>query len=362
MNVKIRKRENKNFTKVYVDIYYGFGKREYITVGKLYPPNNNPMVIKANEAVKKQAIEIVTQIKKGNNPYSFHSTSTYTLNSDFTDYFKCIAERKKDSSSQYISSYNHFMKFIGFKKISFQDLNKELVSRFQDYLFDKALSKKKMPLSNNTAVAYFEKLSIVINASIEEEIIAKNPIYSLKLKRKYIQPQRSFLTLDEIKRLENQPLGEHGVLKRAFLFSCYTGFRFGDILKLKRSNIYSIDGSKYACSFKMEKTKEPLVIPLNQKAYNLIKNELSKKPNERIFEGLTYSQSNVIISKWVESAEIYKHITYHNSRHTFACNLIQTNSDIFEVKNLLGHQDIKTTMVYAKTTSERLRSSVERLD
>jgi site-specific recombinase XerD len=48
-------------------------------------------------------------------------------------------------------------------------------------------------------------------------------------------------------------------------------------------------------------------------------------------------------------------------RHSFATNLISAGVDILAVKELLGHQDIRTSMVYAKANTETLRNAVELL-
>ncbi len=51
----------------------------------------------------------------------------------------------------------------------------------------------------------------------------------------------------------------------------------------------------------------------------------------------------------------------HSLRHTFATNLVSAGVDILAVKELLGHQDIRTSMVYAKANTETLRNAVELL-
>ncbi len=49
----------------------------------------------------------------------------------------------------------------------------------------------------------------------------------------------------------------------------------------------------------------------------------------------------------------------HSLRHTFATRLVAAGVDILAVKELLGHQDIRTSMVYAKADTETLRRAVE---
>ena len=45
-------------------------------------------------------------------------------------------------------------------------------------------------------------------------------------------------------------------------------------------------------------------------------------------------------------ADLTKRVTCHTLRHSFATHLLQTNHDIRTVQELLGHEDVKTTMVY----------------
>ena len=75
--------------------------------------------------------------------------------------------------------------------------------------------------------------------------------------------------------------------------------------------------------------------------------------SERVFKGLKYSaENNHKLEVWVLKAGIKKKITFHCARHTNAVLLLSNGTDIYTVAKMLGHRDIKSTMVYLKFTDE----------
>jgi len=50
--------------------------------------------------------------------------------------------------------------------------------------------------------------------------------------------------------------------------------------------------------------------------------------------------------------ERVKDFHFHDLRHTFASNLVMNGVSLYEIKELLGHKDIKMTMIYAEAFQE----------
>ena len=59
------------------------------------------------------------------------------------------------------------------------------------------------------------------------------------------------------------------------------------------------------------------------------------------------------IKEAARKAGLYKRVTTHTFRHSFATHLLQANYDIRTIQELLGHRDIRTTMIYTHFIESR---------
>ncbi len=59
------------------------------------------------------------------------------------------------------------------------------------------------------------------------------------------------------------------------------------------------------------------------------------------------------IKKAVNKARVAKMATAHTFRHNYASPLLQANYDIRTIQELLGHSDVRTTMIYTHTVKSK---------
>ena len=67
------------------------------------------------------------------------------------------------------------------------------------------------------------------------------------------------------------------------------------------------------------------------------------------------TQMNKAIRMAVRKAKLTKRVTAHTFRHTFASHLLQANYDIRTIQEMLGHADVRTTMIYTHTVPSRTK-------
>ncbi len=71
-------------------------------------------------------------------------------------------------------------------------------------------------------------------------------------------------------------------------------------------------------------------------------------------EQYSASSLRVIFKKAVQRAGIKKNVTLHSLRHSHATHLLDKGINIKAIQQLLGHNDIKTTLIYTQVTTSQL--------
>ncbi len=141
-----------------------------------------------------------------------------------------------------------------------------------------------------------------------------------------------------------------------------TGLRISDIRKLTWGAIVSTNVGK-AVSVIQQKTKLPVVVPLNELALSFLPERGEAKDDELVFWlPKKNDHAAIYIRRTAERAHIDKDLTFHCSRHTAATLAISAGAELYTVSKLLGHGCIKSTQVYAKVDMDSKVEAVNLFD
>ncbi len=371
--VRLREKELKDGNKsLYLDIYYkGVRKYEYL---RLYvTPERTPVDKEQNRKVR----EIAEQVKservlalqsKGISQWDMIRKSSMPL----TEWLTMEEQQPAigiDASTIQTRHGVHlivdeFLANIGKPNLGLDEIDRDLCRQFIAYLnrAKNRRTKEERDLSQSTKHKYLKALVAALNHAVCEGLMPSNPFKQIPSSEKIgpKEKEREFLTIEEQKKLFDTPCPREDV-KVAFIFSCLTGLRMSDVLALCPKHIkHSPDGKMEYIEIEQEKTKELVIIPLHAEAKKYLPE--GKGADEPYFTLPTKPAIGNCLKKWTEAAGINKHITFHCARHTFATTLLTLDSDLYTVSKLLGHQDIKTTEVYAKVVDSKKVESISRLD
>ena len=277
----------------------------------------------------------------------------------FKDYFKMLSGKRKGSS--WTAWESVLLQFNSFHpdEIKFKDITANVCNDFKEFLQTGARARRgRRGLAKNTAAVYFSKFRTALKQAFKDGFLPFDLGATIEGVGQE-ETHRNILTIDEVNALVRTECGSP-VMKKAAIFSVYTGLRFSDIFKLTWGEIEQIAPGTWVINFKQQKTAGIEVMPISAEAIGLLGERKGEK--EKVFEGLLYSAYyNYILAKWVGLAGITKKITFHSFRHTFATLQLTFGTDLYTVSKLLGHRDIKTTQIYAKIVDQTKRAASNRI-
>ena len=347
---------------------YVGGKRKYEFL-KLYLIPERTREDKAkNEATLALAKAIQSRriVEVQNDAHGFQNTNKSRVN--LLDYLENIGKQSAEQGSRNyartVLNTVRALKLFRGDYIAFRDVDKEFLSEFTDYLrqMPKAskygVLKTGGRLSNNSVVSYYGTLRTAINRAYKEGIITVNPTKEFDFASKVRQEpsRREYLTIDELKTLINTEC-RHEIVKRAFLFSCLCGLRVSDIRKLRWCDLQR-SGGRVRIEITMQKTKEPLYLPISDEALKWLPERGEANGSDFIFPLTHEGTVNDTLQHWAKVAGITKHISFHVSRHTHATMMLTLGADLYTVSKLLGHKNIATTQIYAKIVDKKKEEAI----
>ncbi len=239
------------------------------------------------------------------------------------------------------------------------NLNYRFLNDYRIYLESKCVN------GPNTIDRDVKRLKAVIHLAQKLEIIKEDPFKNFKSQT--VVTHRSTLNVHEIATIEELSIENEtmNLVRDAFLFMCYTGLSYSDLKNLSYSQIHQSIGSKRIIKLQRHKTDEYCMVPLMDKAEQLISKYIqhpNKSSIDTVFPTISNQKMNQYLKLIMQLAGITKLITCHVARHSFATNSLEFNIPIETVSRMLGHTNIKTTQIYAKITETKLMNDFASFD
>jgi integrase len=364
--IKLRaKTLNDGTQSLYLDCYFE-GKRSYEFLKLYLVPSSSPLIKSQNDATLSAANAIKNKrlLEYTNNRAGLINTSTLAKQKlrDWMETFRKAQAKKGVKDHNLIYSTIHALSQYNID-IQLRVINRKYCIGLTNFLRNDYLTERGEHLMPYTAINYLACVRNALNMAVREGILSVNPFNQLSAQDKIKTPEskREYLTIEEVRRLEETPC-EYEFAKRAFLFGCYCGLRISDIRRLKWSDLIK-DGNNYRINIVMHKTQSPIYLPLSKKAINWVPVRKDLSDDALLFPCLPKQISAPLyLSAWVKAAGITKRITFHASRHTFATMMLTLGVDLYTVSKLLGHSKVETTQIYAKIINKKKDDAVNLID
>ena len=194
---------------------------------------------------------------------------------------------------------------------------------------------------------------------VREKLVPSNPAKNVSTP-KIEKSLPTALTVDEAFRLMESPAEKSRLRDRAILELLYSsGIRVGELVGL---NMNQLDLDLGIVKV-MGKGRKERIVPVGMKAVEALKAYLTERGDleeqEPVFlnlrgKRLTARSVGRLVKKYTRRSGIFRKISPHSLRHTFATHLLDAGADIREIQEMLGHVSLSTTQRYTHLSLGKL--------
>jgi integrase/recombinase XerD len=156
--------------------------------------------------------------------------------------------------------------------------------------------------------------------------------------------------------------------KTMLMLAYSAGLRVSEVIALK---VYNIDSKRMSILIEQGKGKKDRLVSLSPVLLVMMRDYvLQYKPDRRGFlfegnnKGTPYSTRSLqeVLQAAKKKAGVLRPGSIHSLRHSFATHLIEKGTDVTMIQKLLGHNDLRTTLLYLHTSNKDLLKIISPLD
>ena len=168
--------------------------------------------------------------------------------------------------------------------------------------------------------------------------------------------------LDKLKALRFDGLdGDMETSRDVFLFACYTGAAYCDLMALNHKHLIRDDEGALWLKFNRQKTGVLCRVKLLPEALRLLE-QLHNDARETLLPYMNYATYLSCLKAISLRAGLSLPITTHTARHTFATLItLEQGVPIETVSKMLGHSTVRMTERYAEVTPQKIFEEFDRL-
>jgi integrase/recombinase XerD len=270
---------------------------------------------------------------------------------------KGLAANSLEAYRRDLSSFAAF-----FANAPLPEVTQDTLRRYVDELQARKLSNRSIARQITTLRGFFGYLT-------EEGVVTSNPA-ELLVAPKFGNALPKFLSSHQVDGLLKAPEKERlGLRDRAMLDLLYaTGLRVSELIQLRTGDL---DESQGVIRVVGKGNKQRLV-PVGREALKSVAAYCTEQRPQllkgRVTPFLFVTARGTRMTRqgfWQllrghgKSAGMFRNLSPHVLRHTFATHLLEGGADLRSVQTMLGHADIGTTQIYTHVMRSRLRQTVD---
>lgn len=268
-----------------------------------------------------------------------------------SDYVTALKQRHLSDNTldAYVRDLKNFTEFIAYRNENIIETDFVTIMAYVQFLKENKKSDSSIVRNIVSVRNFFKYLTM-------KGFVKDNPVYCYeapKVKRKI----PDILTIEEVDKLLSMPdvSGFKGIRDRSMLEMMYaTGIKVSELLNIRIDDI-NLELAYIKCTGIKEKER---IIPIGSvaleclKTYFKCRDEYNIKKVDFLYFNLKGQKMTrqgfwKIVKVYAEETQINRSINVNTLRHSFAVHLLQNGADIKTIQELLGHEDLATTQIYA---------------
>ena len=277
-----------------------------------------------------------------------------------TDYKKMVGiTRAKSSFEHYKLNYRYISEFLKYKydadDIMLTELNLSFIENFD--LFLRGVKR----FAPSTIGGAMVSLKRVIRRSINQGTLRKDPFVNYTPENPESKPR--YMTPEDLQKMMTTSIKSKALChtRDMFIFSTFTGLAYVDVYNLKITDLHN-NGKRMWITAKRQKTKSDCYIPLLEIPRQIISKYESERKGDKLFDMRVYATVQENLAKVVKLCGITNNVSYHQARHNFGTLITLLNGVPLEsIAKVMGHNDLKTTEIYARLTSQKIGEDMKLL-